>query len=144
MLSRPRFRGASVLVAGDNFGCGSSREHAPWALLAFGFRCVVSTSFADIFYNNSIKNGLLPAIVEPGGLARLVGEIEATPGLTITADLAASTLTTSSGSVFEFTIPDHARHVLARGLDDIEISLEHTDAIAAFEARSRERFPWLA
>ena len=144
VLNQPRYRGAGVLVAGDNFGCGSSREHAPWALLAFGIRCVVSTSFADIFYNNSIKNGLLPAIVDPTTLARLVDEVEATPGLTITADLAASTLTTSSGSGCDFSIPDHARHALASGLDDIGISRAHAGAIAAFEARSRERFPWLA
>ena len=144
VLNQPRYRGASVLVAGDNFGCGSSREHAPWALVSYGIRCIVSTRFADIFFNNSIKNGLLPAIVAPAVLARLFGEVEASPGLAITANLPASTLTTSSGSEFDFAIPDHARHALARGLDDIEISFEHTDAIAAFEARSRERFPWLA
>ena len=132
-----------MLVAGDNFGCGSSREHAPWALLAFGIRCVISSSFADIFYNNSIKNGLLPAIVEPDALERLVDEIDTTPGLAITADLAASTITSSSGARFSFSIPDHARHALAEGLDDIEITLQHADAIAAFEARSRDRFPWL-
>ena len=102
-----------------------------------------STSFADIFYNNSIKNSLLPAIVEPDDLARLVEEIEAIPGLTVTADLAAATLTTSAGSRIGFAIAAHARHALAEGLDDIEISLQHLDAIAAFEARSRERFPWL-
>ena len=143
VLNLPRYQGASVLVAGDNFGCGSSREHAPWALVAYGFRCVISTSFADIFYNNSIKNGLLPAIVEPAALARTFGEIEATPGLEIAADLAASTLTASSGFRFEFAISDHASHALARGLDDIEITGQHADAITAFEARSRERFPWL-
>ena len=143
VLNRPRYRGASVLVAGDNFGCGSSREHAPWSLLAFGFRCVVSSSFADIFFNNSIKNGLLPATVEPRDLARLIEEIEGAPGLAVTADLAASSLTTSAGSRFDFAIPDHARHALAEGLDDIEITLGHADAIGAFEARSRERFPWL-
>ena len=143
VLNLPRYRGASVLAAQDNFGCGSSREHAPWALMAYGFRCVISTSFADIFYNNSIKNGLLPAVVEPADLARLLDEIEAAPGLTVTADLAASSLTTSSGSHLEFAIPDHARHALAEGLDDIEITLGFADAIAAFEARNRERFPWL-
>ena len=143
VLNLPRYRDATVLVAGDNFGCGSSREHAPWALTAYGFRCVISTSFADIFYNNSIKNGLLPAVVEPDDLERLLDEIEAAPGLTVTADLAASSLTTSAGSRFEFAIPGHARHALAEGRDDIEITLGFADAIAAFEARSRERFPWL-
>ena len=143
VLNLPRYREASVLVAGDNFGCGSSREHAPWALMAYGFRCVIATSFADIFYNNSIKNGLLPAVVEPAGLARILDEIEAVPSLAITADLPACALTTSAGSRFDFAIPDHARHTLAEGLDDIEITLQHADAIAAFEARSRERFPWL-
>ena len=143
VLNRPRYREASVLVAGDNFGCGSSREHAPWALMACGFRCVVSTSFADIFYNNSIKNGLLPAVVAPEVLERLLDEIEAAPGLTVTADLRARSLTTSAGSRFDFAIPDHARHALAQGLDHIEITLQHADVITAFEARSRERFPWL-
>ena len=143
VLNLPRYREASVLVAGDNFGCGSSREHAPWALMAYGFRFVISTSFADIFYNNSIKNGLLPAIVEPADLARLVEEIESVSGLTVTADLSAATLTTSAGSRIGFAIADHARHALAEGLDDITITLQHQDAIAAFEARSRERFPWL-
>ena len=143
VLNRPRYREASVLVAGDNFGCGSSREHAPWALMAYGFRCVVSTSFADIFYNNSLKNGLLPAIVAPEVLERILDEIEASPGLTVTADLSARSLATSAGSHFDFAIPDHARHALAEGLDDIEITLQHAGAIAAFEARSRERFPWL-
>ena len=143
VLNLPRYREASVLVTGDNFGCGSSREHAPWALMAYGFRCVIATSFADIFYNNSIKNGLLPAVVEPADLARILDEIEAVPSLAITADLSASALTTSAGSRFDFAIPDDARHALAEGLDDIEITLQHADAIAAFEARSRERFPWL-
>ena len=111
--------------------------------MASGFRCVISTSFADIFYNNSIRNGLLPAIVEPADLARLLEEIETVPGLTVTADLFAATLTTSAGSRIGFAIADHARHALAEGLDDIETTLQHQDAIAAFEARSRERFPWL-
>ena len=143
VLNLPRYRGASVLVAGDNFGCGSSREHAPWALLAWGFRCIVSTSFADIFYNNAIKNGLLPAVVTAADLDRLLQEIDAVPGLTVTADLAAGTLASSAGTRSGFTIPDHARHALATGLDDVEITLRHEDAITAFEARSRERFPWL-
>ena len=95
------------------------------------------------FYNNSIKNGLLPAVVAPHVLERLLDEIEASPGLTVTADLSARSLATSAGSRFDFAIPDHARHALAEGLDDLEITLQHADAIAAFEARSRERFPWL-
>lgn len=143
VLNLPRYRGASVLAAGDNFGCGSSREHAPWALLAWGFRCLVSTGFADIFYNNSIKNGLLPAVVAAADLARLFEEIEAEPGLTVTADLAARTLATSRGSRLEFGIPDHARHALAEGVDDLTLTLRHREAIDAFETRSRERFPWL-
>ena len=143
VLNLPRYRGASVLVAGDNFGCGSSREHAPWALLARGFRCIVSTSFADIFYNNAIKNGLLPAVVTAADLDRLLREIDAVPGLTVTADLAAGTLASSAGARSGFTIPEHARYALATALDDVEITLRHEDAITAFEARSRERFPWL-
>ena len=142
ILNHPRYRGASVLVAGDNFGCGSSREHAPWALLAYGFRCVISTSFADIFYNNSIKNGLLPAIVDPADLARLFEEIEANPGLAVTADLAARALGTSTGARMGFAIAEHARHALTTGLDDLEITRQYEDAITAFEAKSRERAPW--
>ena len=143
VLNLPRYQGASVLVAGDNFGCGSSREHAPWALHAWGFRCVVSTSFADIFYNNAIKNGLLPAVVAPEDLDRLLREIEGNPGLLVTADLAAGALTTSGGARLGFSIPEPARHALAEGLDDVEATLRHRAALTAFEARSRERFPWL-
>ena len=143
VLNQPRHRGARVLVAGDNFGCGSSRETAPWALMEYGFRCVISTSFADIFYNNSIKNGLLPAIVSADELAKLMGEVEANEGLEITADLPAQTLRTSTGLEFPFRIEPHVKHSLLKGLDDIAVILQFEEQIAAFERRSRAAFPWL-
>ena len=143
VLNQPRYRAARILVAGDNFGCGSSRETAPWALMEYGFRCIVSTSFADIFYNNSIKNGLLPAIVSAEALAKLVGEVEATEGLEITADLPAEKMRTSTGLEFRFRIEAHVKHSLLNGLDDIGIILRFEEQIAAFEKRSKAAFPWL-
>ena len=143
VLNQPRYRAARILVAGDNFGCGSSREMAPWALMEYGFRCVVSSGFADIFYNNSIKNGLLPAIVSADDLARLLEEVEATEGLEITADLPAQTLRTSSGLECRFRIEAHVKHSLLDGLDDIAVILQFEEQIAAFEKRSKAAFPWL-
>jgi 3-isopropylmalate/(R)-2-methylmalate dehydratase small subunit len=142
-LNLPRYRGATILVAGDNFGCGSSREHAPWALTDMGFRTVVSTSFADIFYNNSIKNGLLPAVVEPDDLARLMAEVREHAGLEISVNLPAQTLTTSTGLSIPFRIEAHAKHSLLNGLDDIGVTQQYRDKIEAFERKSKEAFPWL-
>ena len=142
-LNLPRFQGAQVLVAGDNFGCGSSREHAPWALGDYGFRTIVSSSFADIFFNNSIKNGLLPAVVSPQDLRKIMAEIEANEGLQITADLEARTLTTSTGLSVPFQIAAHARDSLLKGLDDIGTTMEFESKIEEFEAKSKKAFPWL-
>ncbi len=142
-LNLPRYQGAQVLVAGDNFGCGSSREHAPWALKDYGFKAIVSTSFADIFYNNSLKNGLLPAVVTAEDLKKLMGEVQGNVGLEITADLEQRQLTTSSGVSIPFQIEDHARKALLEGLDDVTTTLRFEDKIKAFEDKSKERFPWL-
>ncbi len=142
-LNLPRYEGAQILVAGDNFGCGSSREHAPWALCDMGFRTVISTGFADIFYNNSIKNGLLPALVSAADLAKLMEEIRDHVGLEITVDLPARTLTTSKGTACSFRIEDHAGHSLLSGLDDIAVTMEFDARITAFEEKSRKDFPWL-
>ncbi len=142
-LNLPRYQGAQVLVAGDNFGCGSSREHAPWALGDYGFKTIVSSSFADIFYNNSIKNGLLPAVVSPEDLRKMMAEIEGNEGLRITADLEARTLTASTGLSVPFQIPAHARDSLLKGLDDIGATMEFKSKIEEFEAKSKKAFPWL-
>ncbi len=142
-LNLPRYQGATVLVTGDNFGCGSSREHAPWALVDMGFKTVVSTSFADIFYNNSIKNGFLPAVVSDTDLAALMAEIRENAGLEITVDLSEKTLATSTGKRFAFQIEPHAAGSLARGLDDIDVTLEHEAKIEEFEQKSKAAFPWL-
>ena len=142
-LNLPRYAGAKILVTGDNFGCGSSREHAPWALCDMGFRTIISTSFADIFYNNSIKNGLLPAVVSPAGLEKLNREMQEHPGLEITVDLPARTLTASTGMTLPFAIEEHARHSLLNGLDDIALLMESDERIKAFEEKSKRDFPWL-
>ena len=142
-LNLPRYQGAAILVTGDNFGCGSSREHAPWALTDMGLRTIVSTSFADIFYNNSIKNGLLPAVVEPADLAALMAEVRDNAGLQITVDLPSQKLTTATGASYSFTIEGHAKHSLLNGLDDIAVTLEHEAKISAFEEKSKHTFPWL-
>jgi 3-isopropylmalate/(R)-2-methylmalate dehydratase small subunit len=131
ILNRPEATGATVLVAGDNFGCGSSREHAPWALHDFGFRAVVSTSFADIFRNNALKNGLLPVTVDPTVHQRLV----ATPGAQVTVSLDAQTLTLPDGTQAKFPIDPFARYCLLNGMDELDYLLAQDPAIAAYEAR---------
>ena len=131
MLNRPEARGAQVLVAGDNFGCGSSREHAPWALMQFGFRAVVSTSFADIFKQNSLKNGLLPIVVPADAHAALL----ASPGAAVAVDLAAQTLTLPGGRAVEFPIDPFSKHCLLEGVDELGYILQQEAAIAAYEAK---------
>ena len=143
ILNKPEYQGATILVAGDNFGCGSSREHAPWALTDYGIRCVISSSFADIFYSNSTKNGLLPAIVSPEDLAKLMAELEANPGLDVRVDLREQAISTSSGLAFTFEIGADARHSLLEGLDDIGRTLHHEAEIDAFEAKRKQETPWL-
>jgi 3-isopropylmalate/(R)-2-methylmalate dehydratase small subunit len=131
VLNRPEARGAQVLVAGDNFGCGSSREHAPWALYDYGFRAIVSTSIADIFRNNALKNGLLPIVVEKDVHAKLL----ANPGLEVTVDLEAQTLTLPDGASVRFPIDPFARYCLLNGVDELAFVLSREEAIAAYEKR---------
>jgi 3-isopropylmalate/(R)-2-methylmalate dehydratase small subunit len=135
ILNQPHVQGAHVLLVGDNFGCGSSREHAPWALMQFGFRAVISTSFADIFRGNSLKNGLLPVIVPPEVHAELFGAVEKDPNVTVKIDLARQTLTTPAGRQVGFPVDDFSKHCLLEGLDELRYMLQHEGKIAAFEAK---------
>jgi len=135
VLNQPAAAGAAVLVAGDNFGCGSSREHAPWALYDYGFRAVVSTSIADIFRNNSLKNGLLPIVVDAAAYAKLL----AAPGAEVSVSVADQTLTLPDGSKVTFPIDPFARYCLLHGVDELEFLLTQEDAIAAFETRRTNR-----
>jgi 3-isopropylmalate/(R)-2-methylmalate dehydratase small subunit len=135
ILNQPRARGAQVLLAGDNFGCGSSREHAPWALTQFGFRAVVSTSFADIFKQNSLKNSLLPIVVPPDAQAELFAAVAEHPDAAVKIDLANQTLTTPSGRKVEFPIDAFSKHCLLEGVDELGYILKHEPYIAAYEAR---------
>jgi 3-isopropylmalate/(R)-2-methylmalate dehydratase small subunit len=143
VLNFPRYRGASVLLARENFGCGSSREHAPWALEEYGFRAIIAPSFADIFFNNSFKNGLLPIVLEEGEVDALFARCEATEGYTLAVDLAAQTVTRPDGVQYAFEIDAFRKHCLLNGLDDIGLTLQESGAIAAFEARHRAAQPWL-
>ena len=142
-LNFPRYKNASVLLARENFGCGSSREHAPWALDDYGFRCVIAPSFADIFFNNCFKNGLLPIILSEAIVDKLFKEMYATEGYELTIDLAAQTVITPSGESFGFEIDAFRKHCLLNGLDDIGLTLEKADAIRAYEAKRRVEAPWL-
>ena len=135
ILNQPRARGAQILLAGDNFGCGSSREHAPWALTQFGFRAVISTSFADIFKQNSLKNSLLPIVVPVGVQAELFAAVEADPDATVKIDLPAQTLTTPGGRQVEFPVDGFSKHCLVEGVDELGYILSHEADIAAFEAK---------
>jgi len=142
VLNKPAYRNAKILVAGDNFGCGSSREHAPWALLDFGIRCVISTSFADIFYNNCFKNGILPITVTPEELDKLMEDAERGANATLTVDLEAQEIHGPDGGVIKFEIDAFKRHCLLNGLDDIGLTLEKTPAIQSFEHKNAESRPW--
>jgi 3-isopropylmalate/(R)-2-methylmalate dehydratase small subunit len=145
VLNQPRYQGASILLARANFGCGSSREHAPWALADFGFRAVVATSFADIFFNNCFKNGLLPIVLPASAMDRLFADVAAFPGFRLVVDLPAQTVaTTDRGFVVPFDIDPFRKHCLQNGLDDIGLTLQHADAIRAFEAKRMAEQPWLA
>ena len=143
VLNQVRYQGAAVLLARSNFGCGSSREHAPWALRDFGFRAMIAPSFADIFYNNSLKNGLLPVVLDAAIVDRMFGEVYATPGYEVVVDLPQQTVTTPSGELFPFDIDAFRKDCLIKGLDEIGLTLQHTDVIRAYEARRREEAPWL-
>ncbi|MBL8509413.1 MAG: 3-isopropylmalate dehydratase small subunit [Chitinimonas sp.] len=143
VLNFPRYLGAQVLLARENFGCGSSREHAPWALDDHGFRVVIAPSFADIFFNNCYKNGLLPIVLPAEVVDQLFQETEASEGYRLTVDLAAQTVTTPAGQSFGFDVTAHRKHCLLNGLDEIGLTLNHADKIKAFEAQRRVEQPWL-
>ncbi|MFL6624377.1 MAG: 3-isopropylmalate dehydratase small subunit [Sulfurifustis sp.] len=143
ILNQPRYQGAQILLVRDNFGCGSSREHAPWALLDYGIRALVGPSYADIFYNNSFKNGLLPIVLPSEVVERLFRETLATPGYRLAVDLASQTVTTPDGTAFRFEIDAFRKHCLLHGLDDIGLTLQHVEEIRAYEARRRVEAPWL-
>ncbi len=143
VLNKERYRGASILLARENFGCGSSREHAVWALVDYGFRCIIAPSFADIFYNNCFKNGLLPVVLPAGCVEQLFAECEATEGYTLRVDLESQSVTTPAGESFHFEIDAFRKHCLLHGLDDIALTLEDADAIRAYERRRKRVAPWL-
>ena len=142
VLNKAAWRKAEILVAGDNFGCGSSREHAPWALLDFGIKCVISTSFADIFYNNCFKNGILPITVSPEDLDKLMDDAQRGANATVTVDLESLEIRGPDGGVIKFNLDAFKRHCLLNGLDDIGLTLEKAASIAAFEKANAERRPW--
>jgi 3-isopropylmalate/(R)-2-methylmalate dehydratase small subunit len=143
VLNQPRYKGATVLLARENFGCGSSREHAPWALLQYGFQAVIAPSFADIFFNNSLKNGLVLIRLDADIVDRLFRETEAMEGYRLAVDLEQQTVTTPGGESFKFEIDPFRKHCILNGLDDIGLTLERAGEIKAFEAQHRERQPWL-
>ena len=142
VLNRPAYRQAEILVTGDNFGCGSSREHAPWALLDFGIRCVISTSFADIFYNNCFKNGILPIRVTQGQLDALLADAEKGANATLSVDLEAQEIRRPDGGTIAFEMDPFRKHCLLNGLDDIGLTLEREGDIAGFEQRLGTERPW--
>ncbi len=142
VLNKPAYRNAQILVAGDNFGCGSSREHAPWALLDFGIRCVISTSFADIFYNNCFKNGILPIKVSPENLEKLMDDAERGANAVITVDLEAMEISGPDGGRITFDLDEFRRHCLLNGLDDIGLTMEKSTSIDRFEKANTESRPW--
>ncbi|WP_374354789.1 3-isopropylmalate dehydratase small subunit [Chitinimonas sp.] len=143
VLNFPRYAGAQILLARENFGCGSSREHAPWALEDYGFRAVIAPSFADIFFNNCYKNGVLPIVLPAQSVDLLFGETQAREGYRLTIDLHGQTVATPSGLAFGFDITAHRKHCLLNGLDEIGLTLNHADQIRAFEAQRRIDQPWL-
>ena len=143
VLNQARYQGAQVLLARDNFGCGSSREHAPWSLFDYGIRALVAPSYADIFYSNSCKNGLVPVALDAEIIDRLFEEVFATPGYELTVDLVNQSVSTPGGETFEFEFNPGLRHRLLNGLDDIGVTLESADAIRSYEAKRQAEAPWL-
>jgi 3-isopropylmalate/(R)-2-methylmalate dehydratase small subunit len=144
VLNQPRYQGASVLLARKNFGCGSSREHAPWAIDQYGFRCVIAPSFADIFFNNCFKNGLLPIVLPEAVVAQLFDEVLAFPGYQLTIDLERQVVVRAQGEEIPFEVQAFRKYCLIHGLDDIGLTLRHADKIKAFEAERLATKPWLA
>ena len=143
VLNQPQYRETEILVAGDNFGCGSSREHAPWALKDFGIKCVISTSFADIFYNNCFKNGILPIVLPQDAVDTLMGDAEKGSNARMVVDLENQTVTTSDGESFGFEVDPFKKHCLLNGLDDIGLTMEKASAIDTFEAQAQQARPWV-
>jgi 3-isopropylmalate/(R)-2-methylmalate dehydratase small subunit len=143
VLNQPQYRKAQVLVAGDNFGCGSSREHAPWALADFGIKCVISTSFADIFFNNCFKNGILPIVLPEADRDACMTDAEKGANARVEIDLAAQTITLSDGTVITFQIDQFRKHCLLNGLDDIGLTMEKAASIATFEGQAAQARPWV-
>ncbi|MBC8007389.1 MAG: 3-isopropylmalate dehydratase small subunit [Prolixibacteraceae bacterium] len=144
VLNQARYQGASILLAGKNFGCGSSREHAPWALLQFGFRAVIAPSFADIFFNNCTKNGLVPVALPQSVVDRLFDDVAVTPGYQLTVDLPCQLVVENDGTEHPFDVAPFRKHCLLNGFDDIELTLRHSDKIAEFESKRLAQRPWLA
>ena len=142
VLNKPQYRDAKILVAGDNFGCGSSREHAPWAIADFGIKCVISTSFADIFYNNCFKNGILPLVLPEDAVETLMKDAEKGANSIIEVDLENQTIVSSDGEIFRFEVDPFKKHCLLNGLDDIGLTMEKEDHIAAYESKTSQQFPW--
>ncbi len=142
-LNQPRYKGATILLSRQNFGCGSSREHAPWALVDYGFRAIVATSFADIFYDNCFKNGLLPIKLDSALVDRLFKEVEATPGYRLFVDLSSQTVRTPAGDILSFDVDPTRKHRLLEGLDEIGITLSDAEAIRRYEEGRKAQEPWL-
>jgi 3-isopropylmalate/(R)-2-methylmalate dehydratase small subunit len=143
VLNQARYQNAQILLARENFGCGSSREHAPWALLDYGFRAIIAPSYADIFYNNCFKNGILPIVLDAARVESLFKETQANEGYELTVDLNAQTVTTPGGEVWHFDVDAFRKHCLLNGLDDIGLTLQYVEDIKAYEARRAEQAPWL-
>ena len=143
VLNKPQYRDAEILVAGDNFGCGSSREHAPWAIKDFGIRCIIAPSYADIFYNNCFKNGILPIVLPQEEVDVLMKDAEKGSNARIEVDLEAQTITSSDGEVFRFEVDSFKKHCLMNGLDDIGLTMEKASAIRDFEAQASAARPWV-
>jgi 3-isopropylmalate/(R)-2-methylmalate dehydratase small subunit len=141
VLNQPQYQGAQILLTRENFGCGSSREHAPWALEDYGFRAIIAPSFADIFFNNCFKNGVLPIVLPAEQVDALFNQLQ--DGYALSIDLEQQTITTPAGEVLAFTVDANRRHRLLNGLDDIALSLQHADAINAYEIQRAQRAPWL-
>ena len=142
VLNKTQYREAKILVAGDNFGCGSSREHAPWAIADFGIKCVVSTSFADIFYNNCFKNGILPVVLPQDQVDILMKDAEKGANSIIEVDLENQTIASSDGEIFSFEVDPFKKHCLLNGLDDIGLTMEKEERITAYESKAAQMFPW--
>jgi 3-isopropylmalate/(R)-2-methylmalate dehydratase small subunit len=143
VMNQPRYKGVSILLARENFGCGSSREHAPWALDDYGFRCIIAPSFADIFFNNCVKNGILLIVLNEKTVDLLFRETEASEGYSLDVDLQAQTITRPDGSTISFEVEPSRKHILLNGLDDIGLTLQHADSIRQFEGGWKQRSPWL-